>query len=67
MQTTLFYTEENDSCNTYEYVKYNGKTICFNNYKNSVMRAYVIELCNDSIKQTGNWGQLNITTWLRTF
>ena len=53
-----FYTEENDSIYTYEYVEYNGKTICFNNYKNSVMRAYVIELCNDSIKPDGKLGAI---------
>lgn len=53
-----FYTEENDSIYTYEYVEYNGKTICFRNYKNSVMRAYVIELCNDSIKPDGKLGAI---------
>jgi hypothetical protein len=53
-----FYTEENDSIYTYEYVEYNGKTICFRNYKNSVMRAYVIELCNDSIKPDGELGAI---------
>ena len=51
-------TIANDSCDTYEYVVYNGKTICFNNYKNSVMRAYVIELCNDSIKPDGKLGAI---------
>ena len=51
-------TIANDSCDTYEYVEYNGKTICFNNYKNSVMRAYVIELCNDSIKPDGKLGAI---------
>lgn len=51
-------TEVNDSCYTYEYVEYNGKTICFRNYKNSVMRAYVIELCNDSIKPDGKLGAI---------
>lgn len=48
-----FYTEANDSICTYEYVEYNGKTICFKNNENLVMRAYVIELCNDSIKPDG--------------
>ena len=51
--SNTYSTIANDSCDTYEYVEYNGKTICFNNYKNSVMRAYVIELCNDSIKPDG--------------
>jgi hypothetical protein len=51
-------TEENDSIYTYEYVEYNGKTICFRKYKNSVMRAYVIELCNDSIKPDGKLGAI---------
>ena len=53
-----YYIVSNDSCDTYEYVEYNGKTICFNNYKNSVMRAYVIELCNDSIKPDGKLGAI---------
>jgi len=53
-----FCTEENDSIYTYEYIEYNGKTICFRNYKNSVMRAYVIELRNDSIKPDGKLGAI---------
>ena len=53
-----FYTEENDSIYTYEYVEYNGKTICFRNNENLVMRAYVIELCNDSIKPDGKLGAI---------
>lgn len=53
-----FYTEENDSIYTYEYVEYNGKTICFRNNENLVMKAYVIELCNDSIKPDGELGAI---------
>ena len=53
-----FYTEENDSIYTYEYVEYNGKTICFRNNENLAMRAYVIELCNDSIKPDGKLGAI---------
>ena len=56
--SNTYSTIANDSCDTYEYVVYNGKTICFNNYKNSVMRAYVIELCNDSIKPDGKLGAI---------
>ena len=56
--SNTYCTIANDSCDTYEYVEYNGKTICFNNYKNSVMRAYVIELCNDSIKPDGKLGAI---------
>ena len=56
--SNTYSTIANDSCDTYEYVEYNGKTICFNNYKNSVMRAYVIELCNDSIKPDGKLGAI---------
>ena len=56
--SNTYCTIANDSCDTYEYVVYNGKTICFNNYKNSVMRAYVIELCNDSIKPDGKLGAI---------
>ena len=56
--SNTYCTIANDSCDTYEYVEYNGKTICFNNYKNSVMRAYVIELCNDSIKPDGELGAI---------
>ena len=53
-----FCTEENDSIYTYEYVEYNGKTICFRNNENLVMKAYVIELCNDSIKPDGKLGAI---------
>ena len=53
-----FYTEENDSIYTYEYVEYNGKTICFRNNENLAMSAYVIELCNDSIKPDGKLGAI---------
>ena len=56
--SNTYCTIANDSCDTYEYVEYNGKTICFRNYKNSVMRAYVIELCNDSIKPDGKLGAI---------
>ena len=56
--SNTYSTIANDSCDTYEYVVYNGKTICFNNYKNSVMRAYVIELCNDSIKPDEKLGAI---------
>ena len=56
--SNTYSTIANDSCDTYEYVVYNGKTICFNNYKNSVIRAYVIELCNDSIKPDGKLGAI---------
>ena len=51
-------TEVNDSCYTYEYVEYNGKTISFRNNENLVMNAYVIELCNDSIKPDGKLGAI---------
>lgn len=53
-----FCTEANDSVYTYEHVEYNGKTICFRNYKNSVINAYVIELCNDSILPDGKLGAI---------
>ena len=41
--SNTYSTIANDSCDTYEYVVYNGKTICFNNYKNSVLTQELVD------------------------